>query len=701
MTTSGSTHTNPIASRPARAPARFRPIWLLPWLVFAASLAATYLLCRNAEQNAVRALQADFDYRVNEASDHVMQRMATYEQVLRGAGGLFAASENVERNEFRDYVAKLRLDENYPGIQGMGFALVVPPVQKDRHIAAIRGQGFPAYNIHPGGEREIYTSVIYIEPFNERNQRAFGYDMYSDLEHPRAGDSAPGLRRAAMEQARDSGRVALSGRAVISGKVRLLMEMETDRYVQAGFLMYFPIYRNGAPVGTLAGRRANIIGWAYAPFRMDDLMGGILAEHTAEVDIEIFDGEEMSVRTLMYDDDKIGRTDAPSGPGSMFHTVRRLDIAGHAWTMAIHSMPGLEINLDKEKTQFIAYAGIGMSLLLALFTWLLVHDRESAMQFARQINESRERINLLNEQLALTLKELESIMNTFPDLHYVINMKGELIRWNRSLENFLGLAHEAILNRQATKFICEEDRAMYAKGVADVLEKGTFSTEVRYIRHDGAHIPFLCNGAVLRNENGETVGLLAACRDIGERKAAEECIQHMAHYDLLTDLPNRAMLADRLQQALSKAKRDKTHVALMFLDLDMFKPVNDTLGHDIGDLLLKEVAKHLQNCMRESDTAARVGGDEFIVLLPHIEAEQDALVVAEKILHALNQPFDLAGHSLHISASIGIAIYPEHGSDGQLLTRNADIAMYHAKKSGRNNVKFYRYGMQESGELTG
>ncbi|MBI5626950.1 MAG: GGDEF domain-containing protein, partial [Nitrosomonadales bacterium] len=138
--------------------------------------------------------------------------------------------------------------------------------------------------------------------------------------------------------------------------------------------------------------------------------------------------------------------------------------------------------------------------------------------------------------------------------------------------------------------------------------------------------------------------------------------------------------------------------ALMFIDLDKFKPVNDTFGHEVGDLLLKEVAKRLQDCVRGSDTASRLGGDEFVVLLLTIEEEQDAVMVAEKIRHALNQPFELAGYSLHISSSIGVAVYPEHGGDEEQLVRNADIAMYHSKNSGRNNVKLYQPGMHEDSE---
>jgi diguanylate cyclase (GGDEF)-like protein len=171
-------------------------------------------------------------------------------------------------------------------------------------------------------------------------------------------------------------------------------------------------------------------------------------------------------------------------------------------------------------------------------------------------------------------------------------------------------------------------------------------------------------------------------------QAAQQALR-LALYDVLTGLPNRKLITERLSQALTKARREKTQAALLFIDLDNFKPVNDDFGHPIGDLLLKDVARRLQECMRESDTAARLGGDEFIVLLPSVEGKHGAMVVATKILHALNRPFDIAGNRLQISASIGVALYPDHGSDEKSLLKFADTAMYKAKNSGRNGVHFF------------
>lgn len=169
-----------------------------------------------------------------------------------------------------------------------------------------------------------------------------------------------------------------------------------------------------------------------------------------------------------------------------------------------------------------------------------------------------------------------------------------------------------------------------------------------------------------------------------ERAQANAHLRYTAQYDVLTNLPNRTLFDDRLQVALAKAARDRERLALLYIDLDDFKPVNDTFGHAVGDQLLQQVAKRIQGCVRESDTVSRIGGDEFIVLLNTIQASRYALTVAENIRAVLNQAFTLQGHHVQISASIGIASYPDHGIDQKQLTRNADAAMYAAKNNGRN-----------------
>ncbi len=281
------------------------------------------------------------------------------------------------------------------------------------------------------------------------------------------------------------------------------------------------------------------------------------------------------------------------------------------------------------------------------------------------------------------------------------NVPADTVVFSPRYKEMVGYSDEDIAaNEEAwRRRIHADDRTQVDEAIHAYLEGRTpaYRNEHRIICKDGSVKWVLARGMIVsRTPDGNPLRMIGTHADITERKAMEDRMRHMAHYDPLTELPNRALITDRLQQALIKARRDKTHMAVMFLDLDKFKPVNDNLGHDIGDLLLKQVSRRLQDSVRASDTVARIGGDEFVVLLPSIEQEIDATIVAEKILHALKQPFNISGHEIGISGSVGIAAYPEHGDDEKLLLINADIAMYHAKKDGRNGYRFFVRGMQDT-----
>ena len=293
-------------------------------------------------------------------------------------------------------------------------------------------------------------------------------------------------------------------------------------------------------------------------------------------------------------------------------------------------------------------------------------------------------------------KLLTDILENVTVYIYTKDTQSRYLFANRLLRERFDAPMAEIVGYDDSKFFDAEAAAQIRQDDLRVLEKGeTLHTEETNLNIlTGVAEVFLTVKLPLRHEDGSIYALCGISTDITERKDIEQHMQHMAQYDALTHLPNRALFNDRLQQAIISAQRNKTRLAVMFIDLDKFKPVNDTYGHGVGDLLLKEVAVRIQSCLRESDTAARIGGDEFVILLPTIETKPNARKVGEKILHALNQPFELAGHTLKISSSIGIAVYPEHGRNEKLLIKSADIAMYHAKQAGRNNVKIYQPGMQ-------
>jgi diguanylate cyclase (GGDEF)-like protein len=210
------------------------------------------------------------------------------------------------------------------------------------------------------------------------------------------------------------------------------------------------------------------------------------------------------------------------------------------------------------------------------------------------------------------------------------------------------------------------------------------------IRRDGHESAIEDSAAPIRDHLGQVTGAVMIFHDVSEARAMSLRMSYLAQHDSLTGLPNRVVFNDRLQQAMVAADRQRERVAVLYLDLDRFKRINDTLGHSMGDDLLRVVAKRLCSCVRASDTVSRQGGDEFVVLLPQITGIQDAEVIANAILAALREPCDVERHELNPMASIGIAIYPDDGVEAAALVRNADLAMYQAKNAGRGTFRFYK-----------
>jgi len=219
-------------------------------------------------------------------------------------------------------------------------------------------------------------------------------------------------------------------------------------------------------------------------------------------------------------------------------------------------------------------------------------------------------------------------------------------------------------------------------------------SEWSLLRQDGSHLVAEILVTELRNEFGVLTGYLAMAHDVTSRREAETQLQHMALHDALTALPNRNMLQEQLKACLNIAERDHGNMALMFLDLDRFKKINDSLGHHIGDSVLIEIARRLRAAMRTSDIVARLGGDEFVILLPRITEEDDGEHVARKVLDQFIEPLRIGPHELRVTPSIGLALYPQHGTDAITLMRHADLAMYQAKNNGRNRVQVYSDKMQ-------
>jgi diguanylate cyclase (GGDEF)-like protein/PAS domain S-box-containing protein len=287
----------------------------------------------------------------------------------------------------------------------------------------------------------------------------------------------------------------------------------------------------------------------------------------------------------------------------------------------------------------------------------------------------------------------------------ITDANSNIIRVNRAFEDTTGYSAEEVLGKNPRILSSgRQDKAFYAEMWRQLLATGSWTGEMWDRRKNGQVYPKWLTITAIKNEQGETTEYVAIFSDITARKQAEEEIRHLAFYDALTKLPNRRLLLDRFHLALSVSARSHHYGAVLFLDMDKFKTLNDTLGHHYGDLMLIEVAQRIQLCVREVDTVARLGGDEFVVLIDEIganteEASQRVALIAEKIRAALAVPYQIKGHEYHSSPSIGVCLYRGNEESVDTLLKRADLAMYQAKDAGRNAVHFFDPAMQHAVEM--
>ncbi len=296
-----------------------------------------------------------------------------------------------------------------------------------------------------------------------------------------------------------------------------------------------------------------------------------------------------------------------------------------------------------------------------------------------------------HQQLRLLSAALASAGNAV----FITDRDGNIQWVNEAFTRLSGYAPHDALGRNPRFLKSDKQSQEYYKRLWTAILKGEiWCSETIERRKDGNLYTVQQTITPIRNSRGEITHFVSIHEDITAKKETEARIERLAHYDELTNLPNRALFFDRLRQAGSLATRDHHSVALLFLDLDRLKKINDSFGHTVGDLLLQAVAERLRSCVRESDTVARLAGDEFTIILPHVNVHADAAVVAEKILAALAAPFQLDGHEIRTSASIGIALYPDDARDEEDLVKLADAAMYTAKTQGRNLYRFHSSNAQ-------
>lgn len=478
---------------------RFAPRSFIPSLVvLAACLAMSVAGWRYTDQLTKELARERFAFRATEISHAIEDRVATYEMALRGGQALFSAVGEVSRAKWNDYVGKLNLLQNYPGIQGMGYAVVVPPGLLKKHVAAIRSEGFPDYTIRPPGARAEYTAIVYLEPFDLRNQRAFGFDMFSES-----------TRRAAMERSRDTGQTTISG--------HVTLVQETTEGVQAGFLMYLPVYKPGAPVFTGSERRAALRGYVYSPFRMNNFMQGIVGKSIPGLGLEIHDDSTRTGQPLLFRSEDQSAS-AVSGHRPMFTSIRQVELFGRTWTLTFRSLSGFEATVDRTVPWLVLLGGMIISLLLSLVVLSLANTRARALSLAdrmtAKLRESEERTRLLLESTGEPIYGIDT-----NGLCTFCNPACLRVLGYAKPEDLLGRNMHAVIHHthvDGSPFDVHDCRIFqtFKKG------QGTHVDDEVLWRADGTSFPAEY-WSYPQLHDGQVVGAVVAFQDITERRRAE------------------------------------------------------------------------------------------------------------------------------------------------------------------------------------
>lgn len=656
------------------------------WAVLALAVAVTFALWESSRLAFAANAEDRFLHRAGMQKIVLIEKMSDTIQVLQAGVGLFAASDRVSRDEWRRYVAALQLEKNVPGMLGAGFAQLVHGDQREAHEAAVRAEGFPNYKVIPRGTRETMTPIVFLEPMAGRNLRAFGYDMFSEP-----------ARRVAMERARDTGEAALTGRVV-------LVQEEGEK-VQPGFLIYVPVYRKDLLTTSVEARREALVGYVYGPFRAADLLSRMFKDRATDGDVEVYDGAPVP-ENLLFASETTPRE-------ARFVTDLEVPIAGHSWTLRVRSSLEFERNVASRQPLLILIGGLALDLLF--FTILYMNARHHEL-----VDRSREHLEDANREMQLLarvtelLQSCESMEEAWPVLRSGVAglfscTSGRCYASNESGTLLVAVCEWGPSPPTEREFEPGACWAVRRGGLHDHQSPEGLNPPCGHLTPDES-VSYLCVPLLAQ---GKTLGLLVVIplhQDCDEperdrrgrliHSVAEnlslslanlqlrESLRILSLRDPLTGLFNRRFMEETLSREISRATRTGKHLAVAMLDLDHFKALNDSLGHEAGDEVLRATAQLMNQFRQGMDTAFRYGGEELVLILPEISPvnayhrlEWLRKSVAELQVRANGQSVDA------VTTSVGFAVFPIDGADPAELLRAADAALYRAKGKGRNRVE--------------
>ncbi|HYD59273.1 MAG TPA: EAL domain-containing protein [Noviherbaspirillum sp.] len=630
-------------------------------------------------------IEAEFKRRAGNRIAAVKSGLDEAVEALAVINRLFVTAQPISREQFRQFT--LPILERNPHLRLVTYHRLITHAERPTFEEERRKQ-FPGFTITefsggklvPAGIRKQYRVIDFLEPMSG-NEAAFGLDAFSRNQQDET------MRRACE-----------TGHASMTPQYRLVLD---DRAKQ-GFVILMPVYRSGTPVSDPQSRCLNVVGYTTAAMVSADLVEKTLAARgllrSTGFDISVYASGTADEKNLAF------RTGAPPGgtstlPGSvrwMFggrpdNFSETFDVAGRPWHIVVSPAP-VPFFRHHLGSFLMLIGGILTSVLAAGYLHMLAARSRNVQ---KKVDERTEDLMRANQLLQLRQQAIEACVNgiiitgaTEPDypIEYV----------NPAFERLSGYSAAEVIGRSCSMLWGNDYRQAGVKEItAMARERREVNAVLRTYRKDGTMFWSEVHVAPVKNADGHVHHFVVAHYDITEKKRYEEELEYQANHDTLTGLANRNLLRDRLRQAITQATRDGHSVWVMFIDLDRFKYINDSLGHHAGDEFLKTMSDRLRSVVRASDTVARLGGDEFLLVLPDQAEEPLTTAAVQRVMETIAKPVTIEGHELFLSCSAGIAVYPADGDDPDVLVENADLAMYRAKELGRNNFQFYTSAMND------
>ena len=611
-------------------------------------------------------LQRNLERDAQQISHLLSKRLDTQLDLMLALERLASVHPRLTQQVWRTFA--LPLLERHPGTQNFGWSPLVQDSARasfEAQAAAESGRAFRILGRDEVGritytlaQRPEYLPILYVEP-RENNLSVVGLDI---LVHSGTGQAA---RRSQRER-----------RAIATAPFNLLQ----DAGAQRSIVVYQAVFRDD---------QVQSLGVVSGVFRMGDAINAVLDGRLPSGLLLCVSDQGDSMPQRLY-----GPADCAS-PGWQAKTLRwqdELDFAGRQWRLQIVATPGYLFSLHDWGGWLILWVAAFCTSLLVVFV-LLMSAR--ALRVEHLVDARTRQLAAAGRRMALQQEELNQAQRISLMGSWEMPPGGQMCHCSQGLCELMHLGSPSVLPFSSLlERLAEEDRTALECARAELLQAPgllTLDARMDYGGVASTVLHFRLESTLA--DDGETLRLRGTAQDVTAARAAEEHIAFLAHYDVLTGLPNRAQWNERIQRELRKASRGQGKLAVLFLDLDHFKSINDTLGHQVGDHLLATVARLLREGLRESDFFARLGGDEFVVLLVDLERTEDAAIVARKLIELLRAPLMIDGHELMVSTSVGIAIYPEDGRDASTLLKHADTAMYSAKSQGRNTYCYFRADM--------